>query len=99
MVLDDDRVSTNKGVEFLGTNEESLFHLGETFSVSLLSEVSFHSPFFPRLVPVDLSWEEALELSAKNYLCWAEAVEGVRSVAVLQESSGEPVGRLPLRGG
>ena len=54
LVLDDDCDSTNKGVKFLGANKEPLFHLGESFCVSLLSEVSLQSPFLPRLVLVHL---------------------------------------------
>ena len=60
--------------------------------MGLLPEVDFQSPFFPRLVFINFGWEEAFELSAKDDHCWAEAMERVGSVMVLQEGSGELVG-------
>ena len=67
--------------------EEPYFYVGESLAVSLLFEVSF--PL--ELLLVDLSWEEAFELVAKDDYGWAESVERVRSDAVLQEGSGKPV--------
>ena len=63
LVLEDDCVSADEGVKLLGADEEPLFHLGELLGMSLPPEVCFH---YPRLVLVNLSWEEALELSAKD---------------------------------